>query len=96
MTLEQLLHEKRDEIRRIATAHGAYNIRVVGSVARGEATPQSDLDLLIDVGSTTSAWFPAGLLLDLEDLLGCHVDVVTERALHPALRERVLREAVPL
>jgi predicted nucleotidyltransferase len=96
MTLEQLLHEKLDEIRRIATAHGAYNIRVFGSVARGEATPQSDLDLLIDVGSTTSAWFPAGLLLDLEDLLGCHVDVVTERALHPALRERVLREAVPL
>jgi uncharacterized protein len=96
MTLEQLLHEKRDEIRRIATAHGAYNIRVFGSVARGEATPQSDLDLLIDVGSTTSAWFPAGLLLDLEEILGFHVDVVTERALHPALRERVLREAVPL
>ena len=96
MTLEQLLHEKRDAIRRIATAHGAYNIRVFGSVARGEATPQSDLDLLIDVGSTTSAWFPAGLLLDLEELLGCHVDVVTERALHPDLRDRVLRDAVPL
>ena len=96
MTLEQLLHEKRDAIRRIATAHGAYNMRVFGSVARGEATPQSDLDLLIDVGSPTSAWFPAGLLLDLEELLGCHVDVVTERALHPALRDRVLREAVPL
>lgn len=96
MTLAQLLHDKREAIQRIATAHGAYNIRVFGSVARGEATPQSDLDLLIDVGTTTSAWFPAGLLLDLEELLGCHVDVVTERALHPTLRERVLREAVPL
>jgi hypothetical protein len=96
MTLEQLLHDKREAIRRIAAAHGAYNIRVFGSVARGEATPQSDLDLLIDVGATTSAWFPAGLLLDLEELLGCHVDVVTERALHPALRDHVLREAVPL
>ena len=96
MTLEQLLHEKREAIQRIAAAHGAYNIRVFGSVARGEATPQSDLDLLMDVGSTTSAWFPAGLLLDLEELLGCHVDVVTERALHPTLRDRVLREAVPL
>lgn len=96
MTLAQLLHDKREAIQRIATAHGAYNIRVFGSVARGEATPQSDLDLLIDVGTTTSAWFPAGLLLDLEELLGCHVNVVTERALHPTLRERVLREAVPL
>ena len=96
MTLEQLLHEKRDAIQRIAAAHGAYNIRVFGSVVRGEATPQSDLDLLIDVGATTSSWFPAGLIVDLEDLLGCHVDVVTERALHPALRDRVHREAVPL
>ena len=96
MTLDQLLYEKREAIQRIATAHGAYNIRVFGSVARGEATPQSDLDLLIDVGPTTSAWFPAGLILDLEELLECHVDVVTERALHPALRDRVLHEAVPL
>ena len=96
MTLTQILHDKREAIQRIAAAHGAYNLRVFGSMARGEATPQSDLDLLIDVSATTSAWFPAGLILDLEEVLGCHVDVVTERALHPALRDRVLREAVPL
>jgi predicted nucleotidyltransferase len=96
MTLPQFLHDKRETIQRIAAAHGAYNLRVFGSVARGEATPESDLDLLIDVGATTSAWFPAGFMLDLEEALGCHVDVVTERALHPALRDRVLQEAIPL
>ena len=96
MTIEQLLHEKRKDIQHIAAQHGAYNVRVFGSVARREACAESDVDLLIDAGPTTSAWFPAGLILDLEDLLGCRVDVVTEKALHPAMRERVLREAVPL
>ena len=96
MMLEQLLHEKRDEIKRIAARHGAYNIRVFGSVARGEAGPESDIDILIDVGPTTSSWFPAGLILDLEDLLGRPVDVITEKALKPELRDHVLREAIPL
>jgi uncharacterized protein len=94
--LEQLLHEKRDEIKRIAARHGAYNIRVFGSVARGEARPESDIDLLIDVGPTTSSWFPAGLILDLEELLGRRVEVTTEKALNPDLRDYVLREAIPL
>src|SRR5919109_2387015 len=92
MMLEQLLHEKRDDIKRIAARHGAYNIRVFGSVARGEAGPESDIDLLIDVGPTTSSWFPAGLILDLKDLLGRPVDVITEKALKPELRDHVLRE----
>jgi uncharacterized protein len=96
MLLEQLLHEKRDEIKRIAARHGAYNIRVFGSVARGEAGPESDIDILIDVGPTTSSWFPAGLILDLEDLLGRRVEVITEKALNPELRDHVLREAIPL
>ena len=65
MTLEQLLRDKRDDIKRIAARQVAYNIRVFGSVARGEAGPASDIDLLIDVGPTTSSWFPAGLILDL-------------------------------
>ena len=95
-TLEQLLREKRDDIQRIAARHGAYNIRVFGSVARGEAGPESDIDILIDVGPTTSSWFPAGLILDLEDLLGRRVEVITEKALNPALRDHVLREAIPL
>jgi predicted nucleotidyltransferase len=96
VTLEQLLRDKHDDIKRIAARHGAYNIRVFGSVARGEAGPESDIDLLIDVGPTTSSWFPAGLILDLEDLLGRRVEVITEQALNPALRDHVLREAIPL
>jgi uncharacterized protein len=96
VTLDQLLREKRDDIKRIAARHGAYNIRVFGSVARGEAGPESDIDILIDVGPTTSSWFPAGLILDLEDLLGRRVEVITEKALNPELRDHVLREAIPL
>jgi uncharacterized protein len=96
VTLDQLLREKRDDIKRIAARHGAYNIRVFGSVARGEAGPESDIDILIDVGPTTSSWFPAGLILDLEDLLGRRVEVITEKALNAELRDYVLREAIPL
>ena len=96
MSIKQLLLEKRDDIQRIAVRHGARNIRVFGSVARGEARPDSDIDLLIDTAPTTSSWFPAGLILDLEDLLGRRVEVVTEKGLHPYIRDRVLREAVPL
>jgi len=96
MTIEQLLREKRQEIERIAAEHGAHNVRVFGSVARGEARPESDIDLLVQVGPATSSWFPAGLILDLEDLLGCRVEVVTERALNPDIREHVLREAIAL
>lgn len=96
MTIEQLVHEKRDEIQRIATKHGARNIRVFGSVARGEARNDSDIDFLVDTGPVTSSWFPAGLVLDLEDVLGCKVEVVTEKGLSPFLKERVLQEAVPL
>ena len=96
MTIEQLLREKRDNIRSIAAKHGAYNVRIFGSVIRGEAGPDSDIDFLIDVGPTTSSWFPAGLILDLEEILGRRVEVVTEKALNPYIRDHVLREAVPL
>ena len=96
MSIEYLVRQKRNEILRIAERHGAYNVRVFGSVARGEAGPDSDVDLLIDAGEKVSSWFPAGLILDLEDLLGRRVDVVTERALRPELRQYVLREAKPL
>jgi uncharacterized protein len=96
VTLDQLLGEKRDDIKRIAARHGAYNLRVFGSVARGEAGPESDIDILIDVGPATSSWFPTGLMLDLEDLLGRRVEVITEKALNPELRDHVLREAIPL
>ena len=94
--LQALLTDKRDDVLRIAAKHGAFNVRVFGSVARGEATPDSDIDLLIEKGPTTTPWFPAGLVLELEESLGRRVDVVTEKALNPYLRDRVLREAVPL
>lgn len=96
MTIENLVLQNRGEILRIAERHGAYNVRLFGSVARGEAGPDSDVDFLIDVGEKTSSWFPGGLVLDLEDLLCRRVDVVTERALRPELRPYVLRDARPL
>ena len=91
-----LVRSKREEIQRIAAKHGARNVRVFGSVARGDARPESDIDFLIEAGPVTSSWFPAGLILDLEDLLGRHVEVVTDTGLDPLLRDRVLREAIPV
>lgn len=96
MNIEQLLSEKRSDIQRIAAKHGAYNVRLFGSVARGEASAESDVDFLVDAGPNTSSWFPAGLVLDLQELLGCKVEVVTEKALHPDIRSHVLQEAVRL
>jgi uncharacterized protein len=96
MKIDQLLREKRDEIERIAAKHGARNVRVFGSVARGEARQDSDIDFLVDTSSETSSWFPAGLVLDLEEILGCKVEVVTEKGLNPHLKQRVLDEALPL
>lgn len=96
MKIEEMITAKRDEIRRLAEQHGATNIRLFGSVVRGEARAESDVDLLVDVTAQTSSWFPIGLILDLEKLLGRRVEIVTERALNKDLREKVLREAVPL
>jgi predicted nucleotidyltransferase len=92
----ELIRAKREDILRLAARHGATNVRVFGSVARGEAGPDSDLDLLVDVGPVHSPWFPAGFMADLALLLGHRVDVVTERALHWYIRDRVLSEAIPL
>ena len=96
MPLDQLVEERVEEIRRIAAEHGVTQLFVFGSVARGEPGPNSDLDLLVEVGPKTSSWFPAGLILDLEALLGCRVDVTTKAGLHPLVRESVLRDARPL
>lgn len=96
MRIEELLKTKREDILQIAAKHGAYNVRIFGSVARGEASENSDIDLLIDVEENHSRWFPGGLLADLEDLLGCKVDIVIENGLHQLIREQVLQEAVPL
>jgi predicted nucleotidyltransferase len=96
MGIEDLLRDKREEILEIVKRHGADQVRVFGSIARGEARADSDVDLLVRTGPKTSAWFPAGLVLDLEALLGRKVDVLTEKALHWYIRDRILAEAVPL
>jgi predicted nucleotidyltransferase len=90
------LRRRRDEILRIAAEHGASNVRVFGSVARGEADAASDVDLLVDLEPGRSLFDLGGLLMDLQELLGIRVDVVTERALRSRFRERVLGEAVAL
>ena len=91
-----LVHTKREQILRLAKRHGVTRVRVFGSMARGDAGPQSDVDLLIEVGTEPSAWFPGGLVAELEELLGRRVQVVTERGLDELLRDRVLEEAIPL
>ena len=96
MTTIDLLHEKREDVLRVADRHGVTSIRVFGSVARGEESSASDIDLLVTTGPSVSPWFPAGLILDLEELLGRHIDIVTESGLNPLLRDQVLTEAVAL
>ncbi|NBD32418.1 MAG: DNA polymerase subunit beta [Cyanobacteria bacterium] len=96
ITLDDLL-QQREKILTIAQRHGAFNVRIFGSVARGEARDRSDVDFLVDYNrSRRSSWFPMGLIEDLEALLGVRVDVVTEKSLKSRLRDRVLQEAKPL
>ncbi len=85
-----------EEILRIAAKDGAGNVRVFGSVARGEDDEMSDIDLLVEVEAGRSLLDQAGLWLDLQELLGCKVDVVSESGIKPRIKERVLWEAVPL
>lgn len=96
MGIEQLLREKRGEILKLAAKHGACNVRVFGSVVRGEADEQSDVDFLVDMEPGRSLLDMGGLLMDLRELLGRDVDVITERGLKPRIRARVLQEAVDL
>jgi len=96
MSLNELLQTKREDILRTAAKYGAYNVRVFGSVARGEADEKSDIDLLVDMEPDRSLLDLAGLLIELEDLLGCKVDAITEKGLRERIRERVLKEAVAL
>jgi predicted nucleotidyltransferase len=91
-----LAPRKREEVNRIAAAHGARNIRVFGSVGRGEAGSSSDLDLLVDMTEGRSLFDLVALGDDLEEALGVAVDVVTEKSLSPYLRDRILAEAVSL
>ena len=96
MTIEQLRTQRREEILRLAALRGARNVRVFGSVARGEADERSDVDFLVDLEPGRSLLDLGGLNLDLERLLDAKVDVVSSRGLRERVRDRVLREAVPL
>lgn len=96
VTTIEYLRARRNDVLRIATRHGVTSVRVCGSAAEGEDRLDSDIDLLVTTGSTVSSWFPAGLILDLEDLLGRRIDIVTEAGLNPLLRECVLSQAIDL
>ncbi len=91
-----MLKAKREEILCICAKYGARNIRVFGSAARGEADEASDIDFLVEMEAGRSLFDLGGLQYELEQLLGCPVDVVTERGLKARIRERILRETVPL
>ena len=88
--------QKKKEIIAVARAHGLINVRVFGSVARGEETDQSDIDLLVDLEKGRTLLDLGGALVEIQDLLGRKVDIVTERGLHWYLREKILQEARPL
>ncbi len=96
MSLSELIQNRRDEILLLAKRRGAQNVRVFGSVARDQADEKSDIDFLVDLEPGRSLLDLGGLLMELQELLGCPVDVVTTAGLRSRIRERVLQEARPL
>jgi len=96
MNFIDLLKTKREEILNMAARYGAHNVRIFGSVARGEADSSSDIDFLVTFTPGTSLFQHATLQLELEKLLGCKVDIASERGLRDRIRDRVFQEAVPL
>ena len=96
MTAIDVLKIKRNDILRLASQHGAHHVRVFGSVARGEAGPASDVDLLVQMDSGRSLLDLIGLTQELESILQRKVDVLTDEGLSPYLKERIQAEAIPL
>ncbi len=96
MSVALNLADQREALLRLVQEHGAHHVRVFGSAARGETRSDSDLDLLVSLEQSRSLLDHIAFQQDLEDLLGIPVDVVTEKALHPLIRQQVLAEAVPL
>ena len=96
MKAQQIIRKRREEILKLASAHGAYNVRVFGSVARGEDTESSDVDFLVSMEQGRNLFDQAGLLSDLQELLGRKVDVATDDSLYWLIRRRILSEAKPV
>ena len=96
MSNEELVKLRRQEIIAIAQRYGARDVRIFGSVARGEARPDSDIDFLVELEPGRSLFDLGGMLYELQELLGVGVDVVTRNGLRARIRERVLQEAIPL
>ena len=96
MNLKELLKEKREEILSIATKYGAFNVRIFGSVARGDETADSDVDFLVELEPGRNLLDRIALIQDLEDLLERKVDVAAVKGLREYFRDRILNEAVPL
>ncbi len=96
MNHKQIIQEKRLEILNIAKNYGASNIRIFGSVAREEANNNSDIDFLMDIESGKNLLDRIALIQDLEDLLGCKVDVAKPENLHESIKEKILKEAIIL
>jgi hypothetical protein len=94
--MTRLLEQHREAILRIAAKYGAHNVRVFGSTARGRASDDSDVDILVDLDAERSLLDQVGLQQELEELLGRNVDVVVEGGISPYLEKRILSEAVPL
>jgi hypothetical protein len=96
MSVTEFLKTRRVEILNIASQHGARNVRIFGSAARGDSSPSSDIDFLVEMDDGRSLFDLVGLWQDLEELLGRKVDVVEPEGLHWYVRDRVIQEAVPL
>lgn len=94
--MHPLIEANRSALRALGARYGVRSIRVFGSMARDDADEHSDVDLLVDAPPGVSGFALGALLMDAQELLARKVDVVTEAALHPLIRERVLREAQPL
>jgi predicted nucleotidyltransferase len=94
--MHPLIEQQRHNLRTLAGSYGLRSIKVFGSMARGDAGPESDVDLLVETGPGISGFTLGALLMDAQDLLGRSVDIVTAAALHPAIRDKVLKEAQEL
>ncbi len=96
MGIPEIIADKKEQILALAAKYGASNVRVFGSVANGTANANSDIDFLVDMEKDRSLFDMGGLLMDLQELFGRKVDVVTENGLHWYIKNRIISEAKPI